>query len=266
MLLDTLEIESSRMEKRRYSTPYIISGHISTKPSRRTFEIEETEIDTSTDTDHSVTNNLQMIGKSKSLIDTSSKVNLSRNYFSTDYIDNLSSSSKTQKKPMLIRAEAIDLPGISPDSNIVTANSDICGINETNSRMKHDVRPHLLVSFFVKHFEKMQKKMTKRPLGSSLSFDLDEHRRMQVLQHGHDSQDKSILSLPVNIRYSNSSHTGLNCFHCLIDASLRERKLRLENGIRLWSSSDRPSIHLTDSKQYISSKVSLHDSVRVINK
>uniref|UniRef100_A0A1I7VL14 Diacylglycerol kinase n=1 Tax=Loa loa TaxID=7209 RepID=A0A1I7VL14_LOALO len=115
--------------------------------------------------------------------------------------------------------------------------------------------------------------MTKRPLGSSLSFDLDERQRMQVLQRARDSKDISILSLPANVRCPNSLQTGLNCFHCLIDASLRERKFnRLENEIRLWSNSNISSIDCTDSKQNNSQKLntnckpSLHDSTRVINK
>ncbi|CAG9534868.1 unnamed protein product [Cercopithifilaria johnstoni] len=253
------------MEERRYSMPYAISTHISTETPRGTFKAKETEVNSSCLVDHFATNDLQITGKSKSLTNPSTtKLTLSRTSFSTNHSDNLL-PSKTQKKPMLMRAEAIDLPDISGTSD----NHSI----SANSRIKHDMRPHLLVSFLAKHFEKMHKKMTKRPLGLSLSFDLDGRQRMHVSQQGCDLQDKSSISLPANIKYPNSFHNGLNCFHCLIDASLRERKLsRVENGIRLWSSSDIPSAHCTNSKQHSSQKfdtnckISLHDSIRVINK
>ncbi|VBB26907.1 unnamed protein product [Acanthocheilonema viteae] len=191
---------------------------------------------------------------------SSNKLTLSRTCFSIDHSDNLLPSN-TQKKPMLIRAETIDLPD-------TFESSDNCAVN-ANSRMKHDVRPHLLVSFFAKHFEKMHKRMTKRPLGSSLSFDLDERQRMNALQHRRDSQDKGIIPLPATVKL----HVRLNCFHCLFDASLRERKLnKLENGIRLRSSSDTSDAHYTNSRQHSSQKfntnckASYHGSIHITNK
>uniref|UniRef100_A0A0R3RUD1 Uncharacterized protein n=1 Tax=Elaeophora elaphi TaxID=1147741 RepID=A0A0R3RUD1_9BILA len=256
------------MEGRRYSMPYAIATtHISTKSSKRIFKTEETEVDSSPVIYHPAANKLKIIGKSKSLTESSTKLtSLSQTYLSADHSDNLLPSNKAQKKPMLIRAEAIDLPGISGSSDTYNISA--------HSRIKHDVRPHLLVSFFAKHFEKMHKRMTKRPLGSSLSFDLDERQRMHVLQRGHGSQDESIISLPVNIKDPNSLHIGLNCFHCLINASLRERKLsRLENGSRLLSSSNSPNVvHCINSRQRSSQKfntnckISFHDSIRIINK
>nr|CDP98041.1 Bm10415 [Brugia malayi] len=253
------------MEEHSCCTPYI-PDHISTKPLGGTFEAEETEIKSSSVTDSS-TKSFQIVKKPTSVTNPSfSKVSLSRTCFSIDSSDNLS-PPKTQKKPLLIRAEAIDLSSIPSGNN---NNSSI----STNLKMKHDVRPHLLVSFFAKHFEKMHKRMTKRPLGSSLSFDLDERQRVQTLQHGRDSQEDSILSLPTNnMKYPSSLYTGLNCFHCLINASLREHELNgLDDGIRLWSSSDIPSVDCTDSRQINSEKLntncktSLHDSTRFVNK
>lgn len=242
-----------------YAIPIPI--HVPAKPSRGNFNAETREGDAGS-CNFATNNNSQITRISKSLTNCSTKLTLSRTYFSTDHSHNLL-PSKTQKKAMLIRAKTIDLPSIYGISDIANA----------NSRMKHDIRPHLLVSFFAKHFEKMQKKITKRPLGSSLSFDLDERERINALQHGHDSNDKSIISLPANIKYPNSLHIGLNCFHCLIDASLRERKLsKRENRIRLWSNSDISSVHCTDSRRLHSQKfntnckVSLHDSIRIINK
>ncbi|KAK6103773.1 Diacylglycerol kinase accessory domain family protein [Brugia pahangi] len=253
------------MEEHSCCTPYI-PDHISTKPLGGTFEAGETEIKSSSVTDSS-TKSFQIVKKPTSVTNPSfSKVSLSRTCFSIDSSDNLS-PPKTQKKPLLIRAEAIDLSSIPSGNN---NNSSI----STNLKMKHDVRPHLLVSFFAKHFEKMHKRMTKRPLGSSLSFDLDERQRVQTLQHGRDSQEDSILSLSTNnMKYPSSLYTGLNCFHCLINASLREHELNgLDDGIRLWSSSDIPSVDCTDSRQINSEKLntncktSLHDSTRFVNK
>lgn len=250
------------MEERRYSIPYASTTHISGKPSTGTSKSKATEVDSSSVIDHFATNNLQFGEKSKSFTVSSTKVTLSRTYSSTDRSDNLL-PSKTHTKPVLIRAETIDLPGSSSRSDKYSA----------NLRMKHDLRPHLLVSFFAKHFEKMHKRMTKRPLGSSLSFDLDERQRVHALQHGSDSQDKSIISLLTNAKYSNSLHIGLNCFHCVVDASLRERKLsRLENGVQLWSNSDILSMQCTDPKQRDSQKFNTnckippHDSTHVTNK
>ncbi|VDK67162.1 unnamed protein product [Litomosoides sigmodontis] len=251
------------MEERGYSTSHATSAHISAEPSTGTFKGKATAVDGPSAVDHIATNSLQPSGKSKSFADTSTKLTLSRTYSSTDHFGNLH-PSKTHKKPVLIRSETIDLPGSSGDSDHYSVN--------TNLRMKHDPRPHLLVSFFAKHFEKMHRRMTKRPLGSSLSFDPDERQRMHALQHGSDSQDKSIISLLTNTKHYNSLHIDLNCFHCVIDASLRERKLsRLESGVQLWNSSDISSVQCTDPRQRNSKfntncKVPLHDSTHVTNK
>ncbi|KAM3718388.1 putative diacylglycerol kinase [Dirofilaria immitis] len=306
------EFDSSVMKKRRNSLPILISDHIYIdESSKQNFEAQKISIDnsiadttttatntitaattaatittaatttttttitaTTTSTTDRRTKNLQKtIGKANSLTNSSSvKMTISRNHLSTQLSDNSTFLPKTSKKPLLIRAEAIDLPYASVESTNDSSNNSN---NSINSKMKHDIRPHLFVSFLTKHFEKMHKKMKpKRPLGSSLSFDLDERQGMRFLEQQHKT---TISSSNDNnsIDYSNLFHSNLNCFHCLLDISLRERKFhRLNNnGTRFWSSSDTPIIHDNHSSSEYSSqkftinnyKRSLHDSSRFIN-
>ncbi|VDK68166.1 unnamed protein product [Gongylonema pulchrum] len=102
-------------------------------------------------------------------------------------------------------------------------------------KFRCDVRSHLLMSLFAKHFWKIPKKAAKkRPLGVSLSCDLDERAEYARNTGGTRSPGK------------NRSHLHLNCLHCLMDVSSRElQKLLLAKKMqkaamtgRLWSSFD----------------------------
>ncbi|VDK86331.1 unnamed protein product [Onchocerca ochengi] len=265
----TLETNSSKIQERRCSVPLLSSDRISTESSTATtFGTQLSPVVRSfsgTDTDQP-TNCSKIIGKTKSLTNTSVEIDTSRNHYFIQHSEDLL-LSKTSKKPLLIRSKAIDLPHTSLESTNTSSNNS--SIN-TNSKIKHDLRPHLFVSFFAKHFEKMHKRMKRRPLGSSSSFDLDERQRMHILQ-----QDGQMDSLRNNVKYPNLNllHSSLNCFHCLIDASLREREFnKLNNGIRLWSSSDVPAVQRNNSSECssekfsIKGKTSLRDSTRLINK
>uniref|UniRef100_A0A915PYS8 DUF3741 domain-containing protein n=1 Tax=Setaria digitata TaxID=48799 RepID=A0A915PYS8_9BILA len=255
------------MDECYHPIPHLIPSHSSTD-SRK--EAELRKVDGSTPATHS---KLLLVRKAKSLPSELQKIKISRSYLSSrpePHHSNTSQSSKTHRKPMLVRAEAIDL-SCAPDEK--TGSSDISNITANSSRIKKfsdDVRSHLFLSFFTKQFEKMQKKMAKRPLGLSVSFDLDERQRMHLLQRGYPLQGKNIPSLPIDNRYPDLLYPSLNCFHCFINnASLREHSLsRLENGVRLWSSSDIPDVISYHNSQNFKTNCeeSLHDDTCYSNK
>lgn len=255
------------------SSSSLISGHMSTKSSKG-IEVERSSSVTTTShqqhqqqqqqhQEHQQQQHFSMkiFDKTQSFKNSPVKLSLTRTCLSTDDCTGNLHGSKTSKKPLLIRAEAIDLLTITSDNNNTNSINN-CNVRGMNSKMKHHLRSHLFVSFFVKHFEKMQKKISKRPLGSSLSFDLDERQRMHALQQhlrdNHNSLDNNIIPL---------SMMAFNCFHCHFNVMLHERKSKLcENGIHLWSSSDIPTIHYTHYSSSTNFKSTIHDSTFVIKK
>lgn len=147
-----------------------------------------------------------------------------------------------RNKPQLIRTSAVDeTTGALPD-NVGTSIDSSAGTISKSSKMKKfssDVRSHLLLSFFAKHFGKTPKKTTRRPLGVSLSCDLEE-RLGTGLSHSGQAMSRGTI-----IPGSAGTNSRLNCLHCLIDLSLRKHKfvVELRNAdpmVRLWSSLDAP--------------------------
>ncbi|VDN05768.1 unnamed protein product [Thelazia callipaeda] len=131
---------------------------------------------------------------------------------------------ETEKKAVLTRSVAIDESNIEPTTSTANISRDI---DVKVKKFASDVRSHhSFKSFFVKHFEKMHNKMSKRPLSASLSFNLDERGRNQLLHRSAlISQHESIPHLPVNLGYLRSARQNFHCYHCQLLQELESETL-----------------------------------------